>query len=313
MTAIEVLTLGESMVVLRADSMIRLGSSYSSSVAGAESNVAIGLARLGHKVSWVGSLGADEQGAMILRTLRAENVSFQGKIDQTAQTGLMLVEKRLQTNPVVSYYRANSAGSKIGFADVEPAITKSLKLVHLTGITPALSNSAHEAVSQSMARARELGIKISFDVNYRAKLWSKDQASKVLAPLAAMADIIIASEDELLLLGAGNEDQIVSDLLSGNCSTVLIKRAERGASAITEQQRFDVPAHPVTVVDTIGAGDAFCSGYLSAILDESSVEEATRRGVSTAAFAISAYGDWEGLPTRSDLEMASLDSGEALR
>ena len=313
MTLAEVLTLGESMVSLRADSRIRLGSSYTSSVAGSESNVAIGLARLGHKVTWVGSVGADEQGSMILRTLGAENVSFQGNIDEGSQTGMMMVEHRLGLNPLVSYYRANSAGSKISFEDVEPLITPSLKILHLSGITPALSDSASDAVAKSMARARELGITISFDLNYRSKLWSRTQASKAMTPLAAMADLLIASEDEISLLGDESESSIAKRLLDGNCSTVVIKRGAKGVTVVTKPKKFDVPAHPVTVVDTIGAGDAFCSGYLSATLDNLGVEAAALRGVAAAAFVVSSKGDWEGLPTRKDLALVTLEPGEATR
>lgn len=313
MTLAEVVTLGESMVSLRADSRIRLGSSYTSSVAGSESNVAIGLARLGHKVTWVGSVGADEQGSMILRTLGAENVSFQGKIDEGSQTGMMMVEHRLGLNPLVSYYRANSAGSKISFEDIEPLITPSLKILHLSGITPAVSDSASDAVARSMARARELGITISFDLNYRSKLWSRTRASKALTPLAAMADLLIASEDELSLLGDESESSIAKRLLDGNCSTVVIKRGAKGVTVVTKPKKFDVPAHPVTVVDTIGAGDAFCSGYLSATLDNLGVEAAAHRGVAAAAFVVSSKGDWEGLPTRKDLALVTLEPGEATR
>lgn len=313
MTSAEVLTIGESMISLRADSRIRLGSSYTSSVAGSESNVAIGLARLGHKVIWVGSVGSDEQGAMILRTLGAENVSFQGKIDELSQTGVMMVEHRLGLNPLVSYYRANSAGSKISFEDIEPSITPSLKMLHLSGITPALSESASDAASKSMARGRELGIKLSLDLNYRSKLWSRTQASKILTPLAALADILIASEEELSLLGDESESSLAKRLLDGNCSSVIIKRGAKGVTAITKSKQFDVPAHPVTVVDTIGAGDAFCAGYLSATLDNLGVEEAAHRGVIAAAFVVSSKGDWEGLPTRKDLAMVTLESGEAIR
>jgi 2-dehydro-3-deoxygluconokinase len=313
MSSAEVLTIGESMISLRADSRIRLGSSYSSSLAGSESNVAIGLARLGHKVIWVGAVGSDEQGQMILRTLRAENVSFQGKIDEGSQTGMMMVEHRLGLNPLVSYYRTNSAGSKISFEDTETSITPSLKLLHLSGITPALSDSASGAVARSMARARELGVKISFDLNFRSKLWTRTEASKALIPLAAMADILIASEEELSLLGEESESSTAKKLLAGNCSSVVIKRGARGVTVITKNKQFDVPAHPVTVVDTIGAGDAFCAGYLSATLDNLGVEEAARRGVTAAAFVVSSKGDWEGLPTRKDLEMVALESGEAIR
>ena len=313
MSTPELLTFGESMISLRAEGMIRLGSNFSSSVAGSESNVAIGLARLGHKVSWVGAVGLDEQAELILRTLRAEKVIVQEVVHELAPTGLMMVENKLGTNPLVSYYRSNSAGSKLSFEDVEPFLVSGLKVLHLTGITPALSESAKQAVLKAIHRARELGITVSFDVNYRSKLWSKQQATDVLGPIAGLADILIASEDELELVGSAEPNQIAKQLLQGQTHTVLIKRGVRGVSVITSELSLDIPAHKVLAVDTIGAGDAFCAGYLSGFLENLSAEQAARRGVLTAAFVVSYKGDWEGLPTRKDLDMGLLEPGEALR
>jgi len=313
MRAPELLTFGESMISLRASGLIRLGSNFSSSVAGAESNVAIGLSRLGHSAVWVGAVGSDEQGALIMRTLRAENVLILNRVDDSRATGLMMIEQRLGSNSLVSYYRANSAGSQISWSDVEPALTADVRILHLTGVTPALSELAHDAVLKAAKKSRELGVTVSFDVNYRSLLWSKGQAAKTLGPLAALADILISSEDELALLGNGTEAAIVKRVLSGNTSTVVIKRGAKGVTLITASQTIDVPAHRVRVVDTVGAGDAFCTGFLSGVLDDIGLEAASRRGVLTSAFNVSSLGDWEGLPNRNELKLITLEAGGALR
>lgn len=309
----EVLTFGETMISLRSNGLIRLGAGFSSSVGGAESNVAIGLARLGHRVGWSGVVGDDEQGELVLRTLAAEKVSILERVDQTRPTGLMLVEKRLGSSVRVSYYRSNSAGSTLSYADIEQYLAQGVRLLHVTGITPALSASAREATVKAVDKAKQLGITVSFDVNYRSRLWSQSEASEVLAPLAAQADILIASEDELPLIGSGGQDAIASRALSLGTSIVVIKRGAAGVTVIDGETALDVPAHRVQVIDTVGAGDAFTAGFLSGILDNIGIQAAAERGVATAAFSVSNFGDWEGLPTRRELAMLNLEPGETFR
>ena len=309
----QVVTFGETMISLRASGLIRLGAGFTSSLGGAESNVAIGLARLGHRVKWAGVVGSDEQGELVLRTLRAENVAISARVDETRPTGLMLIERRFGSSVRVSYYRANSAGSTLSWEDIDKTLVEGVKLLHISGITPALSQSAHDAVVRAISRSKQLGITVSFDVNYRSRLWSKERASEVLGPLAEQADFLIASEDELRLLGSGELEKIAGKALRNKTSTVVIKRGAEGVRVMTKDQSIDIPAHRVQVVDTVGAGDAFTAGFLSGFLDGLGVADAGRRGVATAAFSVSSLGDWEGLPTREELEFINLEAGETIR
>lgn len=141
-----VFTFGESMVALRGSGPLKLGGTMAVSVAGAESNVAIGLARLGHPVRWAGAVGTDEAGELVLRTLRAEGVDVSGAVrDEGAPTGLLLFEPRLPDVTRVHYYRAGSAGSRVSADDVARSFRaqgESPRVLHLTGITPALSPQA---------------------------------------------------------------------------------------------------------------------------------------------------------------------------
>lgn len=301
------------MLSLRSSGLIRMGAGYGASIGGAESNVAIGMARLGHQVSWSGAVGSDEQGAFVLRTLRAENVSSNMRVDEARPTGLMLIERRLGSTTKVSYYRSNSAGSSLTWEDIRGTLVDGVRVLHLSGITPALSESSHEAVTKSIELAKRLGITVSFDINYRSLLWSRARASEILGPLAAQADILIASEDELPLVFSGNSKTSVLAALAGSASIVVVKRGADGVSVTTEDGNKDIPAHRVEVRDTVGAGDAFSAGFLSGYIDGLSAEESGRRGVATAAFSVSSMGDWEGLPTRTDLEMLSLGPGETIR
>ncbi|MFJ9472662.1 sugar kinase [Streptomyces caniferus] len=197
----DVFTFGETMVALRGSGPLKLGGTMQVSVAGAESNVAIGLARLGHSVRWAGAVGEDEAGQLVLRTLRAEGVEVSGaSTDQDAPTGLLLFEPRLPEVTRVHYYRAGSAGSRLTADVIDRAFRAAPpRVLHLTGITPALSPTARSAALRSLQLAREHGSLVCLDVNFRARLWTATEASAVLREWIPHVDVLIASDDELPL------------------------------------------------------------------------------------------------------------------
>lgn len=317
-TVPEVVTFGETMAALRAHSALRLGGSLGLSVAGAESNVAIGLARLGHRVRWAGRVGADELGALVLRTLRAESVDTgHAVVDDTGRpTGLLLTEPRTGTLTRVSYYRSGSAGSAVTPADVLPTLTPGSRVLHLTGITPALSPSAAEAALAAATTARDSGITVCLDVNYRSRLWTADRARTTLRPLLARTDLLIASEDELPLAlerPDASESEGVHSLLAEGVTEVVIKRGARGATSFSAQGTADCPARQVSAVDLVGAGDAFVAGYLSGLLHGAAIPARLHRAVTTAAFAVTTRGDWEGLPTEDELGLFDQPDGTTIR
>ena len=301
--AFDVLTLGEAMVSLRSPGPFALGRPLTPRLAGAESNVAIGLARLGHTVGWVGRVGRDEWGRLLLRELRAEGVDTSRVVlDDVAPTGLMFLEQRTADVSRVDYRRAGSAGSRLAAADVEVALSPAPRALHLTGITPALSDGAREAATCAAEKASAAGALVSLDVNFRSRLWNRAEAREALAPLTRHTDLVIASDDELDLLGRGDEAAAVASLLEAGVGRVAVKRGAAGASIWTAEGRVDQLAFAVTAVDTVGAGDAFCAGLLSGILDGLDAAGSLRRAVTLGAFAVGTHGDWEGLPTRADLD-----------
>jgi 2-dehydro-3-deoxygluconokinase len=310
---LDAVTLGEALVAIRSHGRLAQGDALSASLAGAETNVAIGLARLGHRAAWRGVLGEDAPGDLIARTLRAEGVDITGvRRDGGAPTGVMLVDMPAALPPSVTYHRRGSAGASLSPQDV--AAAPAARLWHLSGITPALSASAADAVSAAIDQARATGAIISFDVNFRAKLWPSDVASSTLRPLARRADVVIASEDELALVADGHTelDQAKS-LLAAGVREVVVKRGRHGAVHIDSSGATPCAAHPVTEVNSIGAGDAFTAGYLSGLLDGEPVAERLRRGALSGALAVSGVGDWEQAPNRSDLVALTRASGEANR
>jgi 2-dehydro-3-deoxygluconokinase len=206
----------------------------------------------------------------------------------------------------VQYRRAGSAGSRLDPSDAEAALDPLPRVLHVTGITPALSPSAAAAVARAVELASAGGALVSLDVNHRSRLWSRAEASAALRPLVRHTDLLVASEDELDLVGEGGgeggEDAAVADLLAGGVTRVAVKRGAAGSTLWGPAGRADVAALPVTAVDPVGAGDAFCAGLLSGLLDGLDDPAALARANAVAAVAVSTHGDWEGLPRRHELD-----------
>ncbi|MGW2224957.1 sugar kinase [Streptomyces formicae] len=314
----DVLTLGETMVALRGSGPLKLGGAMNVSVAGAESNVAIGLARLGHTVRWAGAVGDDEAGELVLRTLRAEGVDVTAVTrDPAAPTGLILFEPRLPEVTRVHYYRAGSAGSRLS-PDAVPAAfaaPRPPRVLHLTGITPALGASARDACRRALRLAREHGSEVCLDVNFRSRLWSREEAAAELREWIPYVDVLIASDDELPLClpENGPTDAPEKSLVDGGVREVVVKLGADGATAHTADAALHAPAREVRAVDAVGAGDAFVAGYLSALLDSTDVPTRLDRAVTTGAFAVASHGDWEGAPTRAELGLLGSGPGTVVR
>lgn len=320
---VDLLTFGESMVSLRSAGPLVSGGSLDMQVAGAESNVAIGVTRLGHTAAWAGVVGADPHGQFIVKQLRGEGVQLHHHVHPERSTGVMFLEQRTADLSRAFYYRAGSAGSTISRSQVDAVLDAGARILHLTGITAALSPEARDAVEYAAERAAAEGTVVSLDVNYRSKLWSRDQAQAVLAPLARHATIVIASDDELDLIApppkgtaaASPHDEAgaAARLLGLGVSDVVVKRGAAGAGVYTAEGHLDAPAIAVTSVDTVGAGDAFTAGYLSALLDGEGVAGRLHRGILAGAFAASTRGDWAGLPCADELSLLDAARGSTQR
>ncbi|KDN78050.1 sugar kinase [Streptomyces olindensis] len=315
----DVLTFGETMLSLQVDASLSVGASARTTVAGAETNVAIGLARLGHTASWAGRLGADEPARLVLRTLRAEGVHTQyATTDTTAPTGALLREQVIGDIARVHYWRAGSAASRQLPEHLGQALAQGARVLHVTGITCALGAGPLATVTAAVDYARAHDWTVVFDVNYRARLWSRDEASRALRKLRDNIDVVIASDDELPLLADdhadGDEDAWVQELLAIGAREVIIKRGGEGASRFgVEGDSVHQPAVRVPVVDTVGAGDAFCAGYISGLLDGLDPADRLQRAVTVGGFAVATHGDWEGLPHRDELALLDAAPGSTIR
>ena len=303
---VDLLTYGETMGLLDAERVgpLRLGGRMRLSMAGAESTVAIGVTRLGGSARWVGVVGDDEVGALIMRVLRAEGVQADGvAVVEDVPTGLLLKERRSAGVSRVTYYRRGLAGSSLRPAQVDPGDVAGAKILHLSGITPALSASAREAVFTALDLARPAGTTVCVDLNYRSGLWTPEEAGPVLAAMVARADIVLATADEAaLLLGESADAADAARRLSGlGPALSVVKRGADGAVACDDGRIRDVAPDPADVVDPVGAGDAFAAGLLADLALGRPVAQALRTAASVAAVNVACPGDWEGLPTRADL------------
>lgn len=293
----EVVTLGECMAVLFPTEPLSMDqvSHLTLDIAGAESNTAIGLSHLGHHTRFISRIGNDSLGQRIRATLTAEGVDTTYLMTEaTAQTGVFFREWLPDGARRVLYYRRGSAASMLAPEHLDPAAFVGVRIVHLTGITPALSATCAAAVERAFDLAHAAGALVSFDPNYRAQLWSQETAREVLLPLMARADILLLGhEDALAVLGIDDEDEILRPRPEFRAQVVVLKRAERGVRARMGETYVTVPAYPVSeVVDPVGAGDGFNAGFLAGWLRGYGLEEALRLGAQLGAQLVAQTGDY---------------------
>jgi 2-dehydro-3-deoxygluconokinase len=299
------LAIGETMALLTTAEIGRLrhAASLTLGVAGAESNVAIGARRLGCPAAWVGRVGDDELGELVVSRIRAEGVDVAGVVrDPGAPTSLMVKERRTADLVRVLYYRRHGPGSRLEPGDLDPAQVVGAGVLHLTGITPALGDSARATVEYAIELAKGAGVPVSFDLNYRSTLWPPDRAAAVCRDLAARADLVFAGDDEAELLGlSGDPADLASGLADLGAGHAVVKLGDRGAVAAVDGHLHAVDPVPVRAVDPVGAGDAFVAGYLAETLAGRPVPDRLATAAACGAFAVTVPGDWEGLPTRDEL------------
>lgn len=306
MDKFDVVTFGETMVLFNPDSKgpIRHIHNFTKSIAGAESNVAIALSKLGHKVGWFSNLGDDEFGRYIEFVIRGEGVDVSRiKTDNLHRTGIMFKETFGHTDSNVYYYREGSAASYISEHDIDDDYIINSKILHITGITPALSETAKKALYKAIAVAKVNQVLVSFDPNIRLKLWSAEEAKKVLLDIARYADIIFPGIDEAkLLLGTTNIDTVINEFHALGAKIVVLKMGKDGCIVSEGGEVKEISGFMVdTVVDSVGAGDGFAAGFLSGHLSGLTISESAIYANAIGAMATQVKGDIEGFPTKEQL------------
>ncbi|MBP2324633.1 2-dehydro-3-deoxygluconokinase [Kibdelosporangium banguiense] len=272
---------------------------------GAESNVACNLAMLGLRAGWVSAVGQDAFGKALLAAVGSAGVDVSGVVvDPARPTGLYIKESNAGGSPV-RYYRQGSAASGMG-PELLDKLDLNVRVLHLTGITAALSDSCLDLTRALFAVPRPTH-KLSFDLNWRPKLWaSRDPA--VLRELANAADIVLAGDDETQEVWGTSDPAEIRRILPGP-SSLVIKHGARGATLLENGEQVFQPALRVDVVEPVGAGDAFAAGFLAATLAGQTPVRRLRSGHLQAAVALRTHDD-VGTPLPPELVNTLLGADE---
>ncbi|SNT07965.1 2-dehydro-3-deoxygluconokinase [Noviherbaspirillum humi] len=316
--AFDAVLLGEAMMMLMADrpGPLELADAFLKRTAGAETNVAIGLARLGLRVGWSSRLGEDSMGRYLLAAMQREGIDCSRVARDPSRPTGFLFKGRVDdgSDPPVEYHRKGSAASAMGPQDLDPGWLASARHLHATGVFAALSPSTLALQEQCMKAMRDAGRTVSFDPNLRPSLWpSEERMRSTIDGLARLAHWVLPGlEEGRFLTGRERPEDVADYYLERGARAVVVKLGSKGAyfhgaGQGTASCAGHVPAFPVpAVVDTVGAGDGFAVGVISALLEGRDLQAAARRGAWIGARAVQVRGDTEGLPSRAELDSAGL-------
>jgi sugar/nucleoside kinase (ribokinase family) len=304
---LDIVCIGEVMVELNAVNRgpLRSVCLFEKHAAGAEGNVAIGASRLGCTSGIITRVGDDEFGLFLMATLKGENVDTSHvSVDKDFPTGIFFIQRGfpIPDRSEAYYYRHNSAGSKLSSKDLDTKYIGSAKILHVSGITPALSDSAKEATTAAVKLAKENKVMVSLDTNIRIKLWTEAVARTTLLPVCNMADILFTSlPDARIILGLDEPAEIAKALHKSGVKTVVIKLGDKGAFASSKGETVTQPMIHASVEDPTGAGDSFAATFLSTQLKGWMLQDSLRAALATAALVVGVRGDYENIPSMDAL------------
>jgi 2-dehydro-3-deoxygluconokinase len=297
----QVLTVGETMALLDpvGDGEPRYGDPLTLRIAGAESNMAIALSRLGVPVTWVSRVGDDPLGRMVVQALEHECVDVRARVEPRAPTGLFL-KWRGGEGPANLYFRRGSAASLLGPEDVPDELLDGVELVHLTGITTALGERPRALVHDLARRAKERGALLSFDPNYRPALWdSPADALAAHADLIPLVDWYLCGVGEgKVLFGVDTAEEVREAAHAAGAAEVVVRV---GADGALTDEGVVPPLRVVDVRDEIGAGDGFAAGLAWGRLQGWNMGRSVRAAHCVAASVLGATSDWETYPTGEEV------------
>ncbi|WP_164667718.1 sugar kinase [Virgibacillus doumboii] len=304
----EVVTLGETMAVFDGNKKgpLRYIQNYERHTGGAETNVAVGLIRLGHTAGWISRLGDDEFGHNILSVFKGEGVDVsQVEFDAEHPTGLFFRQKLSNGECENFYYRKGSAASFLNPENVDEGFISQAKILHITGITPLLSPTCRKAIEKSIKIAKDNNVKVSFDPNIRMKmLKDKQESTEIILDMMVNADIIFPGIDECkVLFNTENIDEIIKKTEKLGVETTVIKLGSDGAVGFSNNIKEEVSGFEVNVVDAFGAGDAFASGFLASQLKKFSLKDSLVFATAMGALTVTMEGNIESIPNFHKVKM----------
>lgn len=303
----DVITIGDAMITFNpsATGPMRFVSTFERKIGGAELNVAIGCSRLGLKTGWISRLGNDEFGRHIFNTVRGEGIDV-SKLELVDGYPTSLNFKEIMGDGSVRtfYYRTNSPTAALTVDTLDEDYIKNSKVLHITGVFPAVDKEKNiDLIKHAISLAKKHGVLVSFDPNIRLKLWSKEEARRVLREFLPFVDIFLTGEEEAeLLLGTSDPSEIIEKSKTFGISHIAIKQGEKGSIGYRDGEYIEVPAVKTNkVVDTVGAGDGFDSGFIYGLLNQWPLEKTLKFANVIGSMVVSVSGDNEGLPYLEDV------------
>jgi 2-dehydro-3-deoxygluconokinase len=317
---VDLLTVGESMLrfSVPAGRLLADAAAFDVHVAGTESNVAVAVARMGFTSRWLSRLPNNVLGHRIADTISGQGVDCSGIAwSDTERVGTYFLEFGASPRPTkVLYDRVPSAARNMDETTFDLSLIGKARIIHLTGITVALSEGCHRLVETVVARANEQNVPIVFDVNYRALLWTHEGCRLKLAPLLSKVDTLIVSKRDLGPIFEISEDTATAAKelykLFG-VPRIAITTGDQGAAGLEDGNPVLAPGYPVEMIDRIGAGDSFAAGVISGLLEGNFVR-GLQYGVAMSALQLTTEGDLFRLTRKDVLQlMASESVGQLIR
>lgn len=293
---VDILALGEAMLEFNQTGEGG-GRQYLQGFGGDTSNFAIAAARQGARAGYLSALGDDEHGRLLRALWDQEGVDHAGvATDAGAYTAVYFVNHD-ERGHHFSFMRAGSAAARMQPSALPRDRIRAAKVLHLSGISLAISPSACDTAYAAIAAAREAGVQVSFDTNLRLKLWPVDRARAVMTDVMRLCDILLPSLDDVAAItGLREPDALVDWCLGLGAKTVALKLGEQGALLATPSQRWRIPPHPCRMVDATGAGDTFGGAFIARLLAGDGVPQAGRYAAVAAALSTEGYGAVEPIP-----------------
>lgn len=302
----DVITIGDAMVAMcpKEKGPILFCNTFERKIGGAELNVAIGCARLGLKSGWISRLGQDDFGKHILKTVRGEGIdTSQIELVEGYQTSVYFREVMANGDSRSFYYREKSPTSTMTAESLDENYFRNSKVLHITGVFPSINDNNKEILLKAVELAKKNNLLISFDPNIRLKMWTKSQAREFINKFLSEVDILLVGDEEIsILIDEEDTNEAIKKFHDMGIDKVVVKRGAKGAIGSDGSNIYDVAAiKPKALIDTVGAGDGFAAGFLSAYLKGHSFEESIEFANAVGSLVVGIEGDNEGLPYYEDV------------
>ena len=302
----DVITIGDGMIAMcpKEKGPIIFSNTFERKIGGAELNVAIGCARLGLNAGWISRLGNDEFGKYILKTVRGEGVDIsEVKLVDGYQTSVYFREVLANGESRSFYYREKSPTSTMKINSLNEEYFKSTKILHITGVFPSINDNNKKILLESIKIAKKYNLLISFDPNIRLKMWSKEESREFISKFLSFVDILLIGDEEIsILLDESDINEAIKKFHKLGIGKVVVKRGAKGAIGSDGINCYDVDGiKPKALIDTVGAGDGFAAGFLSASLKGLSFENSIQFANAVGSLVVGVEGDNEGLPYYEDV------------